>query len=135
MGDWETKAFGNSLETLAQIALRETGAQGYAFFERSGVSGSLILLARGGAVVPQVTPPARTPALVEYPLRTNEAINASVAFAFGTEAEAAQSRPHSRPDRRNRSNHLGGSGRGRTIFGSHRPYRKLRDAADGFKNF
>jgi AmiR/NasT family two-component response regulator len=31
---------------------------------------------------------------VEYPLRTNEAINASVAFAFGTEAEAAQSRPH-----------------------------------------
>ena len=97
MGQWETKAFRNSLETLAQIALRETGAQGYAFFERSGSSGALILLAGGGAVIPQVAPPARTPALVEYPLRTNEAIHASVAFAFGTEGEAAQSRPH--PDR------------------------------------
>jgi hypothetical protein len=94
MREWETKAFRNSLETLAQIALRETGAQGYAFFERSSSGGALILLAGGGAVIPQVAPHARTPVLVEYPLRTNEAINASVAFAFGTEAEAAQSRPH-----------------------------------------
>jgi len=94
MGQWETKAFRNSLETLAQIALRETGAQGYAFFERSSDSGSLILLAGGGAVIPQVAPPTRTRALVEYPLRTNETINASVAFAFGKESEAEQSRPH-----------------------------------------
>ncbi len=93
MREWKTKPFQNSLETLAQIALLETGAQGYAFFERSNRTGSLILLAGGGAVIPEVTPPARTPALVEYPLRTNKAIHASVAFAFGTEAEAAQSRP------------------------------------------
>ncbi len=94
MGTWETKAFRNSLETLAQIALGETGAQGYAFFERSGSSGALILLAGGGGIIPQVAPPARTPPLVEYPLLTNGAINASVAFAFGTEPEAEQSRPH-----------------------------------------
>jgi hypothetical protein len=93
MREWETKPFQNSLETLAEIALRETGAQGYAFFERSTVTGSLILLAGGGAIIPEVTPPARTPALVEYPLRINEVINASVAFAFATEAEGAQSRP------------------------------------------
>jgi ANTAR domain len=91
--EWKTKPFHNSLETLAEIALRETGAQGYAFFERSTVTGSLILLAGGGPIIPQVTPPTRTPALVEYPLRINEVINASVAFAFAPEAEAAQSRP------------------------------------------
>jgi ANTAR domain len=93
MREWETKPFQNSLETLAQIALRETGAQGYAFFERSNVTGSLIRLAGGGVIIPEVRPPARTPALVEYPLRINEVINASVAFAFGADAEAAQSRP------------------------------------------
>lgn len=93
MREWQIKPFQNSLETLAKLALRETGAQGYAFFERSTVAGSLILLAGGGAIIPEVTPPARTPARVEYPLRINTVINASLAFGFATEVEAARSRP------------------------------------------
>jgi AmiR/NasT family two-component response regulator len=93
MRAWATRAFHDSLETLAQIGLRESGALGYGFFERSRTSGALILLDGDGAVIPQVAPHTRTPALVEYPLRTKEAVNASIAFAFGTEVEAARSRP------------------------------------------
>jgi ANTAR domain len=92
-GEWKTKPFRNSLETLAEIALRETGAQGYAFFEKSAITGSLIRLAGGGAIIPDVTPPARSPALVEYPLRIDGVISASVAFAFGAETEAMQLKP------------------------------------------
>ena len=62
--EWETRPFQNSLDTLAQIALRETGAQGYAFFERSAVTGSLICVAGGGTIIPKVMPPASPQALV-----------------------------------------------------------------------
>jgi len=65
-------AFQNSLEALAEVALRATGARSFAFLERSAAR-----------------PAAGASALVEYPLRTNGA----VAFTFGSDGEALRARP------------------------------------------
>jgi hypothetical protein len=35
MGEWEARSFQNSLETLVQIALHETGTQDYAFLREA----------------------------------------------------------------------------------------------------
>lgn len=97
MRTWESRPFQNSLEVLAQVALRTTGAQGYAFFQKSRATDSWILLAGGGAVIPAALPQARpdgsVPALVAYPLRTDGVLSASLAFALPNEAETLQAKP------------------------------------------
>jgi len=56
MGEWEARSFQNSLETLVQIALHETGTQDYAFLREAPSPARRILLAGGGAVaVHQIT--------------------------------------------------------------------------------
>jgi len=45
------------------------------------------------AVPPRAKPDGSVPALVEYPLRTDGILRASVAFAFPNDAEALQARP------------------------------------------
>jgi len=72
----ELAAFRNSLEALAQIAVRATGARSFALI-KSGAARS----------------DAGTPALLEYPLRTDSMIVASVAFAFDSDAEAMRAKP------------------------------------------
>jgi hypothetical protein len=92
MPDWETRPFQHSLDVLAQIALRAAGACGYAFFQKSRETGSLVRLAGGGPAIPEVDA-HESPTLVKYPLPTEGALRASVAFAFSNEAEALQARP------------------------------------------
>jgi AmiR/NasT family two-component response regulator len=91
MREWESSPFHNSLGVLAQIALRTTGAQGYAFYQKAGLTGHPIRLAAGGAVIPQGNVEEER-ALLLYPLRTDADIVASVAFVFSSEAEALESR-------------------------------------------
>jgi len=67
----EFATFRNSLEALAQVALRATGARRFAFLE-------------GGAARP-----AAGGALMEYALRANSA----VVFTFDSEGEALRARP------------------------------------------
>jgi AmiR/NasT family two-component response regulator len=92
MREWESNPFQDSLAVVAEIALRTTGAQGYAFFQKAGSTGAFIRLAAGGGVIPAGNAEEER-ALLEYPLHTDTDIVASVAFAFSSEAEALQSRP------------------------------------------
>jgi hypothetical protein len=71
----EFTAFRNSLEALAQVGLRATGARSFAFNEGSASRS-------GGAS-----------AIVEYILQTAGATAASVAFTFGSDREAMRARP------------------------------------------
>ena len=92
MRNWETQPFQKSLETLAQIALHEIGARGYAFFHKSRNAGSLIRLTSGGSVVPDATRDRSAPDVVEYPLVAGAVVDASVAFTFASKEEAVQAR-------------------------------------------
>jgi hypothetical protein len=77
----EARPFENSLEALAQVGLRATGARSYRLLRKNGSAGAM-------------TPPgAVTPTVVEYPLRTNGVLTASVAFEFDNQAEALRARP------------------------------------------
>ena len=67
----EFATFRNSLEALAQVALRATGARSFAFLEECADR------------------PAAGAALVEYALRTNTA----VVFTFDSEGEVLRARP------------------------------------------
>jgi AmiR/NasT family two-component response regulator len=91
MHEWESNPFQNSLAVLAQIAVRATGAQGYAFFQKNS-TGAVIRLAAGGETIPRGNAEEEL-ALLEYPLRADAEIVASVAFAFASEVEASQARP------------------------------------------
>jgi AmiR/NasT family two-component response regulator len=71
------RPFQNSLEALALVAVRATGARSYSLFE-NGCAAQL---------------DATAPAIVEYPLRSDSAIAATVVFAFGSEAEALRAKP------------------------------------------
>jgi AmiR/NasT family two-component response regulator len=75
--DREAGRFQSSLEALAQIAVRATGAR------------SCIFITDNSPARPESKPPA----LVEYPLRTGGAIVASVVFAFCSDTEALRARP------------------------------------------
>jgi hypothetical protein len=65
----------NSLDVLAQVALRATGARSHKFVQRNGATCAV------------------TPNVVEYPLRTDGVIAASVTFEFDSGAEALRARP------------------------------------------
>jgi AmiR/NasT family two-component response regulator len=75
--DREAGRFQSSLEALAQIAVRATGAR------------SCIFITDNSPVRPESKPPA----LVEYPLRTGGVIVASVVFAFCSDSDALSARP------------------------------------------
>jgi hypothetical protein len=75
--DGQTDPFQNSLEVLAQIGVRATDATSFTFF------------AEGDAARPE----SKAAAIVEYPVRTDSAIVASVVFAFCSDAEASRARP------------------------------------------
>lgn len=69
------RPFQNSLEALAEVGARTTGALRYAVLEK------------GARLDPA------PPAVVEYPLRVEGAIVASLVFAFAGNAEALRARP------------------------------------------
>lgn len=70
------RPFQNSIEALARLGMRATGALSYAFLEKGC----------------DARPCPAAPAIVEYPLRTDITIVASVVFLFGSEAEALRAR-------------------------------------------
>lgn len=69
------RPFQSSIEALAEIGLRATGALRYALIDKGA------------------RPDLAAPAVVEYPLRVEGAIVASVVFAFGSNAAALGARP------------------------------------------
>jgi hypothetical protein len=96
MREWGKEPFQESLEAVAEIALQLTGAQGYAFFQKSRETGTPVRVAGGGAVVSEVPSELKSDAvrsLVEYPLGTNGVMSASVIFRFSNNSEAQRARP------------------------------------------
>jgi hypothetical protein len=80
---WEEGAFRDSLSALALIAMREAGAEGYAFFEKSVESGALRRV--GGCGVPiaedSLNGDPQTTGVLAYPLLNGD-VEGVVAFAF-----------------------------------------------------
>jgi hypothetical protein len=76
------RPFQNSLEALAQVAVRATGARSYAFFEKGGFEHGGF--EKDGAAWTD----AGRPPLVEYEVGVR-----TLAFAFGSDAEALRARP------------------------------------------
>jgi len=72
----------DSLEALAQVGLRATGARSFAFIARTGIKETGA--ARSAAEAPDT---------LEYLLRTDGATAASVTFTFGSDREATRARP------------------------------------------
>jgi AmiR/NasT family two-component response regulator len=75
--DREAGRFQSSLEALAQLAVRATGARSCVIIDDDSPA----------------RPESKAPAIVEYPLRTGSAVVASVVFAFCSDTEALKARP------------------------------------------
>lgn len=84
MPSWEAQPFRNSLSTLAALAMRETGAEGYGYFERVGENGALKRLFSRGVTIMETALDAepRPASLATYPLRRNDLVDGILAFAF-----------------------------------------------------
>lgn len=96
MPEWQANPYHNSLEAVAEIALRATGARGYAFYQQSRETRPPLRIGGGGVFVPDAPAEANTVSghvLVEYPLSTNGAISAAVVFSFETKSEATRAKP------------------------------------------
>jgi hypothetical protein len=98
MQDRKTKPrpFENSLRALAQVAMHETGADGFAFFRKDAETSTVVLCEAGGASIPEEAIPEGAVAegnadlrLIAYTL-ANDGI---VAFAFPDEARSGAARP------------------------------------------
>jgi hypothetical protein len=81
---WEEGAFRDSLSALALIAMREAGAEGYAFFEKSVESGALRRVAGCGVPISAnaLDGDSQTTGVLAYPLHTGAIVDGFLAFAF-----------------------------------------------------
>jgi ANTAR domain len=83
----KAKPFQNSLSALAQVAMREAGADGYAFFHRNGEALRFLLQDAGGSVITEDV--FVNPLIVTYPLGADGVL----AFAFNDHARLREARP------------------------------------------
>jgi hypothetical protein len=83
------KPFQNSLSALAQVAARETGAEGYALFRNSSDGRSLIRHDSGGTEIAEDAVANGGPGVVVYRLGTDGVL----AFAFQEDAVTRRVRP------------------------------------------
>jgi hypothetical protein len=84
------KPFQNSLSSLAHLALRESGAEGYAFFYRLPDSRRLAKFAGFGTTISEESIAARAATLATYPLGDD----GIVAFLFESEDHRAGAKAH-----------------------------------------
>jgi len=82
------KPFQNSLSALAQVALRETGAEGYALFRKSSDGDRLVRHDSGGADIAEDAVTSGRSGVVVYKLGGDGVL----AFAFGEEPKSRQVR-------------------------------------------
>jgi AmiR/NasT family two-component response regulator len=89
---WEEGAFRDSLSALALIAMREAGADGYAFFEKTGESVALRRVAGCGVPIApdSLDGDSQTTGVLAYPLRTGGIIDGFLAFALPWPLNAAE---------------------------------------------
>jgi len=85
----EPKPFQNSLSALAQVAMRETGADGYVFFRKDPNGASLLRYDASGTGVTEELITSRADQVVTYKLGTEGVL----AFAYQDETRAGQARP------------------------------------------
>jgi hypothetical protein len=83
------RPFQNSLSALAQVAMRETGADGYAFFQRDPDGQSLLRRDASGTVIPEELIAGDADRVVKY----NMGSDGILAFGYRDEARAKQARP------------------------------------------
>ncbi|MEQ1886665.1 MAG: ANTAR domain-containing protein [Bryobacteraceae bacterium] len=83
MPKWSSRPFRGSLEALAQLALQETGALAFEYYEIDEESGAKVRLAHGG--VPMLETPA---VIVEYALHHDGEQDARIAFTFAASGAA-----------------------------------------------
>ncbi|MEQ1884978.1 MAG: ANTAR domain-containing protein [Bryobacteraceae bacterium] len=86
MHRWNSRPFRGSLEALAQLALQETGAANYGYFEVDPTLGGKARLAGGGVELQGGS------ASVEYPLHHEGARDAAIVFTFATHEAADEAR-------------------------------------------
>ena len=81
------ESFNNSVCMLAQLAMRETAAAGFAFFKRSFDSATLVRQAACGVAIEEDALRGEAyPWVARYPLRRGEDNDAVLAFAFESSA-------------------------------------------------
>jgi hypothetical protein len=83
----KTKPFQNSLSALAQVAMREAGADGYAFFQRTAEALGFLRQDAGGIVIAEDV--FVNPLVATYPL----GVDGVLAFAFRHQARLREVRP------------------------------------------
>ncbi len=83
----KAKPFQNSLSALAQVAMREAGADGYAFFQRNAEAPRFLRQDAGGSVITEDL--FVNPLVVTYPLQ----IDGLLAFAFRDDVRLREARP------------------------------------------
>jgi AmiR/NasT family two-component response regulator len=81
---WQEGAFRHSLSALALIAMREAGADGYAFFEKRAESPALRRIAERGVPIAEdaLDGDSQITGVLAYPLRNGGIVEGVVAFAF-----------------------------------------------------
>jgi ANTAR domain len=83
----KAKPFQNSLSALAQVAMREAGADGYAFFQKTTEAPRFLRQDASGSVITDDA--FANPLVVTYPLGADGVL----AFAFHDHARVRESRP------------------------------------------
>jgi AmiR/NasT family two-component response regulator len=83
----KSKPFQKSLSALAQVAMREVGADGYAFFQRAGEISTLLPEDAAGSAITEDS--FSNPQVVTYQLGADGVL----AFAFHDHARLQESRP------------------------------------------
>jgi hypothetical protein len=83
------KPFQNSLSALAQVAMRETGADGYAFFRRNPDAQSLTRHDAGGIRIGEEAIASQLAHVVTYKMGTDGVL----AFVFQDETRVGRARP------------------------------------------
>jgi hypothetical protein len=96
MRNWKEQPFRNSLSALAAIAMREVGAEGYAYLGKELTSGALQRLDEFGAPIPD---DALTSAngVRPYQLGADAFVETSLAFTFSDPIQADEAGPRLDP--------------------------------------
>jgi AmiR/NasT family two-component response regulator len=81
---WEEGAFRDSLSALALIAMREAGADGYAFFEKRGESAALRRVGGCGVPIAEdcLNGDSQATGVLAFPLHTGGIVEGFLAFAL-----------------------------------------------------
>lgn len=84
-----------SLSALALVAMRDTGADGFAYFRCADKPGGLRLAQASGTSIPEeaLFDPEALPVVVHFPLRLSGATDGRLAFVFRSREKAGTAQP------------------------------------------